>query len=101
MQVLQLLQQSDKYMGSPTDVIAALLVLVMQLDVNSQQNKMSALSNGLLLIWQQFCTPPWMQQLSAEAASLLAVLLNREERWPETSALFEIRANTKQVDLHG
>ena len=88
------------YVSQIAEAVVASLTQAMKLDVSEQESGMAPLTLGLLLTWKQSCPTSWMQQLSAEAALLMADLLSREKLWSEIAAIFEAKAEAKQVRWH-
>ena len=58
---------------------------------------MSAVTSDLLSMWTQASPKAWMLQLTAEAASTLAILLIRDQRWSEAAAIYETFVKASQV----
>ena len=57
------------------------------------------MTSDLLDLLQHCCSSPGTQQLTAESASTLAVLLTNDKRWSEVADVFQSRMNSDQVCL--
>ena len=79
-------------MALPVNAVAAVLVSAMKHDIDQQGSRgMSELTSDVLSLWKQSCSAPWALQLTSEAASMLAILLNKDNRWSEAAAVFQER----------
>lgn len=90
-------------MALPVNAVAAVFVSAMKRDIDQQGSRgMSELTSDLLSLWKQSCSASWALQLTSEAASMLAILLNKDNRWSEAAAVFQERADTmgSQVVVH-
>ena len=81
----------------PTAAVAAVLRVALKRDIKQQESSLSAMTSDLLDLWQQCCPPPATQQLTAESATMLAILLTRDKRWPEAADVFLSRVDSNQV----
>ena len=97
--MLQALKQAREHIVPPAAAVAATLKIALNRDIKQQSSGMSAMICGLLDLWQQCCPAHAEHQLSAESASMLAVLLTREERWSEPAGMFETCVESNQVCL--
>ena len=97
--MLQALKQARKHIVPPAAAVAATLYMALKRDIKQQSSGMSAMFSGLLDLWHQGGSADAEHQLSAESASMLAVLLTREERWSEAAGIFEDCVDSKQVCL--
>ena len=95
--VLQFLKDISKHTSLPRAAVAPVLAISLKQDLEAEDRGMSAVTSDLLSMWKQASPKAWMQQLTAEAASTLAVLLTRDQCWSEAAAMYEIFVTASQV----
>ena len=95
--VLQFLKDISKHTSLPQAAVAPVLAISLKQDLEAENGGMSAVTSGLLSMWKQASPKAWMQQLTTETASGLAVLLTRDQCWSEAAAIFETQVRANQV----
>ena len=95
--VLQFLKDISEHRTLSQAAVAPVLAISLKQDLEAEDRGLSAVTSDLLSMWKQACPKPWMLQLTAEAASTLAVLFTREQHWSEAAAIYETGIRASQV----
>ena len=95
--VLQFLKDISKQTSLPHAAVASVLAISLKQDLEAEDPGMSAVTSDLLSMWKQASSEARTPQLTAEAASTLAVLLTKYQCWSETAVIFEMHVRASQV----
>ena len=88
---------AGEYITPPAAAVAATLHVALKRDIKQQEAGLSAMTSDLLALWQQCCRATGARQLTAEATSMLAVLLTRDKRWSDVADIFQSCMDKQQV----
>ena len=95
--VLQFLKDISKHTSLRQVAVAPVLAISLKQDLEARDHGMSAVTSDLLSMVTQTSPQAWMQQLTAEVASTMAILFTRDQRWSEAAAIYETRVRASQV----